>query len=312
MVRRTVAGEGNGMNGVNQSPLQPLPDGRGSESAQASADLYGAATARERSTDLNPPRWAEAVLRDSLPARDRETVTGDLLEEYREFIVPQRGLLSAHLWYLWQTASLVVLKRRSDMKIGAWLWLTGGIAWIAVIVAVLVLSRFTPPHLQPRALVLPAALIAVALTAIRSAADMLQLWRIARIWTALLVLAAGLRVFSDLLIIFDVEQYFLAQARSGFSELQFPERFAFGASIALILMGAGFHGAWKTAAFRKGVLAALAAALLIAFPLFAIQWTKPDGPAQILVLAAVIGPTLGTAGAMLATGLRGAQADLRM
>lgn len=46
-----------------------------------------------------PPRWAEAWLRSLLPPRDRETVTGDLLEEYRENIRPRYSAMASDLWY---------------------------------------------------------------------------------------------------------------------------------------------------------------------------------------------------------------------
>ncbi len=49
-----------------------------------------------------PPRWAEAWLRLLLPARDRETVSGDLLEEYRDTVRPARGRLRADAWYVAQ------------------------------------------------------------------------------------------------------------------------------------------------------------------------------------------------------------------
>src|SRR5688500_10263372 len=39
-------------------------------------------------SDARPPRWAEAILRLLLKPEDRESVSGDLLEEYRETIVP--------------------------------------------------------------------------------------------------------------------------------------------------------------------------------------------------------------------------------
>jgi hypothetical protein len=50
----------------------------------------------------HPPSWAESVLRALLRPRDRETVSGDLLEEYRETIRPTRGSRSANYWYMWQ------------------------------------------------------------------------------------------------------------------------------------------------------------------------------------------------------------------
>lgn len=53
---------------------------------------------------MTPPRWAEAWLRASLPVRDRESVSGDLLEEYRVAIRPNRSRLAADLWYLRQVS----------------------------------------------------------------------------------------------------------------------------------------------------------------------------------------------------------------
>ncbi len=47
----------------------------------------------------SPPAWAEWVLLASLQSRDAETVTGDLLEEYRTHIAPSRGRRRADLWY---------------------------------------------------------------------------------------------------------------------------------------------------------------------------------------------------------------------
>ena len=46
-----------------------------------------------------PPRWAEALLRAALGAKDQESVVGDLAEEYRESLLPERGRLRADLWY---------------------------------------------------------------------------------------------------------------------------------------------------------------------------------------------------------------------
>jgi hypothetical protein len=54
-----------------------------------------------------PPRWLEGMLLHCLAARDRETISGDLLEEYREEQVPRFGSLRANVWYLCQTLSLV-------------------------------------------------------------------------------------------------------------------------------------------------------------------------------------------------------------
>jgi len=51
-----------------------------------------------------PPRTADAVLRMILAPQDFQTVSGDLLEEYRERILPARGKYRADLWYVGQVA----------------------------------------------------------------------------------------------------------------------------------------------------------------------------------------------------------------
>ena len=48
---------------------------------------------------LSPPRWMEAILLLTLPARDRESVAGDLHEEYGAVKLPRSGRLRADLWY---------------------------------------------------------------------------------------------------------------------------------------------------------------------------------------------------------------------
>ena len=53
-------------------------------------------------TQPSPPPLAEAFLRLFLAPRDRESVSGDLLEEYRESIHPSRGQAAADRWYVYQ------------------------------------------------------------------------------------------------------------------------------------------------------------------------------------------------------------------
>lgn len=52
-----------------------------------------------------PPAWLERALLRLLSPRDRETISGDLLEEYREARLPHSGPLRANLWYLRQVLS---------------------------------------------------------------------------------------------------------------------------------------------------------------------------------------------------------------
>src|SRR5262245_6011794 len=64
--------------------------------------------------ESKPPHWAETFLRLLLNSRDRETVSGDLLEEYRENIHPQRGQRGADRWYIGQVAGFAFREN--------WLW----------------------------------------------------------------------------------------------------------------------------------------------------------------------------------------------
>ena len=50
------------------------------------------------------------MLRHCLSPRDRETISGDLLEEYREEQAPRLGSLRANLWYLRQSISFISLR----------------------------------------------------------------------------------------------------------------------------------------------------------------------------------------------------------
>jgi hypothetical protein len=60
-----------------------------------------------------PPRWAVALLPLLLRADEAETVTGDLIEEYRDTVYPLSGRWRADAWFVrqvagfaWRTASL--------------------------------------------------------------------------------------------------------------------------------------------------------------------------------------------------------------
>jgi len=55
-----------------------------------------------------PPLLLERTLLLFLKARDRETISGDLLEEYREEKLPTLGHARANFWYFRQVISFVV------------------------------------------------------------------------------------------------------------------------------------------------------------------------------------------------------------
>ena len=64
----------------------------------------------EGMTRHGPPWLLERMLRYCLPARDRETISGDLLEEYAEEQIPRIGWLRANIWYLRQVISFLSVR----------------------------------------------------------------------------------------------------------------------------------------------------------------------------------------------------------
>jgi hypothetical protein len=76
---------------------------------------------------MNPPRLSERLLRLLLTDRDRETITGDLLEEYREIAVPARGERGARRWYRRQVASFAWRANRLPLVIGVAIGMTLGV-----------------------------------------------------------------------------------------------------------------------------------------------------------------------------------------
>jgi hypothetical protein len=64
--------------------------------------------ARMKNELAAPPRWAEAILRSLLRPADRESTSGDLLEEYRAVRYPSNGRLRANAWYIKHVASVLL------------------------------------------------------------------------------------------------------------------------------------------------------------------------------------------------------------
>jgi hypothetical protein len=71
------------------------------------ARLYLAPESISMSMTANPPRWAENLLRAFLRPGDFESVSGDLLEQYRDSIYPARGQGHADIWYITQVFTFV-------------------------------------------------------------------------------------------------------------------------------------------------------------------------------------------------------------
>jgi hypothetical protein len=87
------------------------------------------------STNATPPAWAESILRAVLKAGDFATVSGDLLEEYRDSVHPARGQQGADIWYVSQVFGFAI------RSVGVW----GALFGLAE-VARTALDWFVPTH----------------------------------------------------------------------------------------------------------------------------------------------------------------------
>jgi hypothetical protein len=101
-----------------------------------------------------PPAWAEGTLRLVLAPRDRDTVSGDLLEEYRAAIVPESGAY-ADLWYVRQVAWYLL---RASWLPGA---LVGATLLVRYLFDTLAPVAYTPGVIHIRSQIMSDAMIAV-------------------------------------------------------------------------------------------------------------------------------------------------------
>jgi hypothetical protein len=82
-----------------------------------------------------PPRWADALLRTCLSPEEAETQSGDLLEAYRDSVLPHRGRLSADVWFVRQVAGYML--RARGMKLRNWILAGLALSALTIIVSVL-------------------------------------------------------------------------------------------------------------------------------------------------------------------------------
>jgi len=118
----------------------------------------------ERS-NATPPKWAESVLRWMLPSRDRDSVSGDLLEEYRESIVPALGDRASR-WYVRQVAAYVW--RRA--------WVLGTLV-AAIFVGRFLLDAFVPIRYVPHVIAVRSSVMSWMLVGTFALSAAWQTWR---------------------------------------------------------------------------------------------------------------------------------------
>ena len=91
--------------------------------------------------DERPPRWVEYVLRALLEPRDRDTISGDLLEEYREVALPTLGPARARRWYLREVRSLMAMTTTARVVRITLVWAA---AFVSAMLVRMVIDAFAP------------------------------------------------------------------------------------------------------------------------------------------------------------------------
>jgi hypothetical protein len=265
--------------------------------------------------------------------RNRDTITGDLLEEYREVIVPARSRFGAWIWYIRQIVSFLTVAglvralsrglredamfdRLADKSV---FWLVaGGVAFAALLGTL----SIGPPAGFSVFVALSVILGASAAISKWSRADIQGLWRIALVCGTLVTVVLVVRLFVEVFSPVDPVERFLAQARDDYSEFNYPRRWVPAAAVALILMGGGLRATWRTARVGMGTMAALAASVigsLVYVTLVALGNTLPLGlqdplgntpqqffgnvPSMLVPILAMFSTVLGTIGALFGRAL---------
>jgi hypothetical protein len=118
----------------------------------------------DRPTTL-PPASAESLLRLMLRPEDRDSISGDLLEEYRQSIVPARGA-KANRWYILQVGWYVLR--------ATWTW---GVLVAAICIWRYLLDTLAPIHYTRGVIALRSAVMSWALMAVFSGCGAWHAWR---------------------------------------------------------------------------------------------------------------------------------------
>jgi hypothetical protein len=234
-----------------------------------------------------PPRWAQSLLQTILDERDRETVSGDLLEEYIEVRLPARGSRRASLWYLRQVLSLLTWRGVCRLAMdGSW---SSAILWAAAAALVEFVFVFVLPDTFGASIessvfmLIACALAASGVTAFRS------------------VSFASARYWGSLTFVVIVSASMLPISLLGF----------FALSLALIFIAAGFYGAWHGGLVRTGTLLAMmtsAIAILLVQAAGALSAalggaSELHPPMPNLLMLCPISLVFGTLGAFASKGL---------
>ncbi len=255
----------------------------------------------------SPPRIAELILRGLLRLDMRETVSGDLLEEYRESRVPAAGEFRADLWYWRQVGG---------MWLRAYWWLVASAVLLHIVHDVF--DTFRAPsgasYLDGLPTLVSAVLSNLGLVALVGLATVYGSWRAER-WQGGLVAALGVSLIAWLLMaawggatfpafahVQQANPYWVQAWQSSASADTFQRwmyRDGVGAllftGIVLVVAPFVFGGIGAAAgeigfppAMRR-VLLCLGAALLV---VIGLAGPRPVPPAEVALWAATGGPPL--------------------
>jgi hypothetical protein len=182
-----------------------------------------------------PPLWAETFLRMLLAQRSEDTIAGDLLEEYRESVLPAVGTFRARIWYLRQVMSFLNVADAMDVaaKISKPL-LWGVTAALFAYVLIFALPSATEIPFSTLLFTLGGIVLIVGgATVIRTLENRRSLFRMCCVgfvcFAAATVIVTSAQVFRPAIII---------------------------GTFLLIATTIGFHGAWITGLIRAGIVVA--------------------------------------------------------
>jgi len=131
---------------------------------------------------------AEILLRALVKPRDRDMIVGDLIEEYRETVIPEMGALRARLWFCGQVLSFLrwdgLTCLRAAILPDCFFW--AAVAGVAEYTLLFALPQKTGASLGALLVWLAATLLAAgAASGIRTAADAWLICRATVLWSAL-------------------------------------------------------------------------------------------------------------------------------
>ncbi len=227
-----------------------------------------------------PPVWAEALLRTLLAQRSQDAVAGDLLEEYRESVLPAVGTFRARIWYLRQVMSFLSVADALDVaeKIsGPLLWGTV-VALFGYALIFALPSATAIPFSTLLFLFTPIVLIVPSAAVVRTLEKRRPLFRMC---------CVGLAPFAAITAAVSSAQVFR------------PEIIM--ATFLVITTAVGFHGAWITGLVRAGIVVAVAIGTAGAVVLFVTvdALNLPHPPLIAVFALPAMAAISGTIGAVL-------------